>query len=93
MLVDCDTCAVRGPACAGCLVSVVLGAPPDGVEFDAEERRALHVLAAAGLVPELRLLPMPVDPDDLPCGYLPVEMAPAPVRSTAPRRRGRRSAA
>jgi hypothetical protein len=56
MLVDCDTCAVRGSACGGCVISVMLGAPPDGVELDPEERRALQVLAEAGIVPELRLV-------------------------------------
>jgi hypothetical protein len=56
MLVDCDSCVVRGAACGGCLVSVVLGAPPAGVELDDEERRALAVLADAGMVPRLRLV-------------------------------------
>jgi hypothetical protein len=56
MLVDCDTCAVRGAACGGCVVSVVLGAPPGGVELDEDERRALAVLADAGMVPRLQLV-------------------------------------
>ncbi|HKT03029.1 MAG TPA: hypothetical protein VJT31_26165 [Rugosimonospora sp.] len=56
MHVDCDTCTVRGTACGGCLISVMLGAPPDGVELDPEEHRALGVLAQAGIVPELRLV-------------------------------------
>jgi hypothetical protein len=57
MVIDCENCAVRGPACGGCLISVVLGAPPDGVEIDDDERRALRVLADAGVVPHLRLVP------------------------------------
>jgi len=57
MLIDCENCAVRGGACAGCVVSVMLGAPPEGVELDEEERRALGVLADAGVVPRLRLVP------------------------------------
>lgn len=61
MLIDCDTCAVRGPACGDCAVTVLLGAPPalagDGVELDGAERAALAVLAGSGLVPPLRLLP------------------------------------
>jgi hypothetical protein len=89
MLVDCDTCAVRGPACADCVVSVILGAPPAGVDLTVEEQRALRVLADAGMVPELRLVTRPVDPDDLPCGYLPVDRPPLPVA----RVRRRRSAA
>ena len=28
MVIDCDACAVRGPACADCVVSVLLGGPP-----------------------------------------------------------------
>ena len=57
MLIDCENCAVRGPACGGCVVSVMLGAPPDGVELDEAEHRALRVLADAGVVPRLRLVP------------------------------------
>lgn len=56
MVIDCDACLVRGPACAGCVVSVMLGAPPDGVELDEAEERALRVLADAGMVPRLRLV-------------------------------------
>jgi len=56
MLIDCDACRVRGPACGDCVVTVLLGAPPDGVRLDAEERDALDVLAASGLVPPLRLV-------------------------------------
>ena len=55
MIIDCDSCAVRGDACGQCLVSVVLGAPPEGIELDDTERRAVAVLAAGGMVPELRL--------------------------------------
>jgi hypothetical protein len=28
MVIDCDACAARGPACADCVVSVLLGGPP-----------------------------------------------------------------
>jgi len=28
MLIDCDTCTVRGEGCADCVVTVLLGAPP-----------------------------------------------------------------
>jgi hypothetical protein len=34
----------------------MLGAPPDGVELDDAERKALAVLADAGMVPHLRLI-------------------------------------
>jgi hypothetical protein len=73
MLIDCDTCTVRGPACDDCVVSVLLSAPaagghappsgPDGagrapLELDGAERRALANLARSGLVPPLRLVPL-----------------------------------
>lgn len=58
MHIDCDTCAVRGPACGDCVVSVLLGAPPSGVELDETERQALDALAEAGMVPWLRLVPV-----------------------------------
>lgn len=55
--VDCDRCVVRGPsACGDCVVTVLLGSPPDGVELDPDEREALDVLAGAGVVPPLRLV-------------------------------------
>lgn len=28
MLIDCDACAARGPACGDCVVTVLLGGPP-----------------------------------------------------------------
>jgi hypothetical protein len=67
MLIDCDTCAVRGPACEDCVVTVLLGAPParsgDGMELDGAEQAALAVLAGSGLVPPLRLLPATDPPE------------------------------
>lgn len=63
VVVDCDSCVVRGPsACGDCVVTVLLGAPPAGVHIDADERAALDVLALAGVVPPLRLV-RAVDPD------------------------------
>lgn len=56
MLIDCDTCVGRGHACGGCVLSVMLEAPPEGVELDADERHALAVLADGGLLPPLRLV-------------------------------------
>jgi hypothetical protein len=54
-LIDCDTCTARGTACGDCVVTVLLGGPPLGVTLNEEERRALEVLADAGLIPPLRL--------------------------------------
>lgn len=65
MLIDCDTCAVRGPACDDCVVGVLLRAapaPPGRIELDGQERAALAVLAGAGMVPPLRLVPPPEEP-------------------------------
>jgi hypothetical protein len=56
MIVDCDRCEVRGGACQDCVITVLLGAPPSGVELDGTERRALDTLAEAGVLPRLRLV-------------------------------------
>lgn len=53
--VDCDTCLVRGLACHDCVVSVLLGRPPE-LTIDGDEAVALEVLADSGLVPPLRLV-------------------------------------
>ncbi|MGH3906356.1 MAG: hypothetical protein ACRDTE_19580 [Pseudonocardiaceae bacterium] len=55
MIVDCDRCEVRGDACGECVITVLLGAPPD-LELDGTDRRALDTLAAAGMVPRLQLV-------------------------------------
>jgi hypothetical protein len=56
MVIDCDRCVVRGDACRDCVITVLLGAPPSGVDLDSAERQALHALAQAGLVPHLQLV-------------------------------------
>jgi hypothetical protein len=56
MIVDCDSCTVRGDACGECVITVLLGAPPGKVELDSTERQALDTLAAAGMVPRLQLV-------------------------------------
>lgn len=53
--IDCDTCLVRGLACHDCVVTVLLGPPPES-GFDDDEQRALTVLAESGLVPRLRMV-------------------------------------
>jgi hypothetical protein len=51
MLANCDRCELRDIACAQCVITVL----PDGQAGIGEaERRALRVLAEAGLVPPLR---------------------------------------
>lgn len=56
MIIDCDSCEVRGLACGDCVVTALLGAPPSGFELDDGERLAFGVLASSGLVPPLRLV-------------------------------------
>lgn len=58
MHIDCDHCAVKGAACSGCVVTVLLGSTPDGIEWDETERAAIGALAESGLVPPLRLVPV-----------------------------------
>ena len=69
MIVDCNECVVRGPACEDCVVTVLLGEPVVGIppdyeaatghavlSLEQEEERAIGVLADSGLVPRLRLV-------------------------------------
>ncbi len=60
--IDCDTCVARGPACDDCVVTALLGAPPER-GFDNDEQRALEVLAGSGLVPPLRMVAPVSGPD------------------------------
>ncbi len=60
--IDCGTCLVRGPACGDCVVTVLLGPPPE-LSFDDDEQRALEVLAGSGLVPPLRMVTAVSGPD------------------------------
>lgn len=69
MIIDCGSCAVAGPACGDCVVTVLLGMPevlPGGMpepgaarapELPEEHVAAVAALAASGLVPPLRLVP------------------------------------
>jgi len=63
MIIDCDDCAVRGPACGDCVVTVLLGGRPEEepverLDLDDTEQRAVQALAAAGLIPPLRMVPL-----------------------------------
>ncbi|ARV82090.1 hypothetical protein AN933_09065 [Mycobacterium intracellulare subsp. chimaera] len=55
VVIDCDDCAVRGPGCRDCVVSVILGVPDTLLQ---DEQAALEVLAEVGLTPRLRLVPI-----------------------------------
>lgn len=59
VIIDCERCTARGDGCGDCVVTVLLGAPPQGVELGSQERTALAVLADSGLVPPLRLATEP----------------------------------
>ena len=58
MIIDCDGCTARPHACSDCVVTVLLGMPAvrGGADLDDAEQAAVGVLAAAGLVPPLRLV-------------------------------------
>ena len=64
--IDCDRCVVRGLACHDCVVTHLLGPPPE-LAFDADEQAAFAVLADSGLVPQLRMVE-PLDGPDVACG-------------------------
>ena len=66
MLIDCDTCAVRGDACEDCVVTCLLAPRRTVVEWDEDERRALAALADGGLLPRLRLVRGEAVPTPLP---------------------------
>jgi hypothetical protein len=71
MIIDCDTCAIRGSGCADCVVTALIGSLPQPGRLDDDEREALHVLASAGLVAPLRLVAGPASeaaPRDAPAG-------------------------
>lgn len=66
MLIDCDTCAVRGAACGGCMLSALLDIPAQRTDLTSDERRAIETFARAGFDveviseparPPLRLMP------------------------------------
>ncbi|WP_062303822.1 hypothetical protein [Demequina subtropica] len=63
MLIDCDSCEMRGRSCGDCVVSflTIEVRPSDRstVELDEEQAHALDALAAGGLVPPLRLVRPP----------------------------------
>jgi hypothetical protein len=56
MLIDCDSCAMRDIACSDCVVTMLLDrSRPD---LDQDECQAVDILANAGLISPLRLVPL-----------------------------------
>ncbi len=57
MVIDCDTCVVRGLACGDCVISVLLGLPtPLGDAAMPAPARAGSTVPDAGTVPRLQLV-------------------------------------
>lgn len=58
MIIDCDTCDVRGKACGDCVVSflTIPVRQPEPVEMDDDQAAAVDALVQGGLVPPLRLV-------------------------------------
>jgi hypothetical protein len=58
--IDCDRCAMRRTAtCDDCVVTFLLAhGERDAVVLDLAEQRAVRLLSAAGMVPELRHRPV-----------------------------------
>ena len=48
MLIDCERCTVRGAACGGCVVTLLLDTPPAIHQLGAAEARVIEVFASAG---------------------------------------------
>ncbi|MEV1287883.1 hypothetical protein [Micromonospora sp. NPDC049679] len=53
MLIDCDSCAVRGAACAGCVMTTLIDMPREVAQLAPDEVAAMEVFARAGLEPQL----------------------------------------
>jgi hypothetical protein len=51
LVIDCDSCLARGPACRDCVVTCLLGTPPpEGRRLDEHQVQAIGALSASGLV-------------------------------------------
>ncbi|MEV8515580.1 hypothetical protein [Dactylosporangium sp. NPDC051484] len=95
MLVDCESCSVRGTACSGCMVTLLLGTPPyaqsgpTGLRAARPGPGAFHQLGAeeARAVEVLELAGFEVTVLE-PTHFEAVPVAPVP----APRRRRGRAA-
>ena len=62
MIIDCAGCVMRDRACGDCVVSFLLGPPPE--QIGSQEQVALAALADGGLVPPLRMRPISGPPDE-----------------------------
>jgi hypothetical protein len=58
LVISCDQCAMQKTSqCEDCVVTFLCDEPQDAVIIDADEERAVRMLARAGLVPRLRHRP------------------------------------
>ena len=58
--ISCTECVRRStPDCADCLVSFVLGGPPDELVMSVEDANVVELFSAQGLLPRLRFLQRP----------------------------------
>ncbi len=59
MIIDCDSCEVRGKACGDCVVSflTIPVRQPEPVHMDDDQAAAVDAMVQGGLVPPLRLVP------------------------------------
>jgi hypothetical protein len=58
MMIDCNECAMQHTlACRDCVVAHLLHDLISPIELDEDRVEALDVLADAGMVPQLRLMP------------------------------------
>lgn len=55
MIIDCQTCPVRGRECGDCIVPILLDSGP-GLPLDDNEARAVEVFLGAGLIAEAEAL-------------------------------------
>lgn len=53
MLIDCSSCAVRGPACRDCMISALFDTPAEIAGLEADELRAIEVFARGGFEVEV----------------------------------------
>lgn len=66
MLIDCDTCRVRGVSCSDCVVSLLFTTPERRPDLTESETAAFAALAGGGLLPPLRLVPVRREPAQSP---------------------------
>lgn len=61
LIIDCDTCEMRDISCDDCVISFLIGPPPERstLTLADPEAQAMAALAEVGLVPPLRLVPPP----------------------------------